>query len=110
MKHHVFKPIWIDNFNVKGERYEEQENLKIITVKPQLEYRAGLPPSFGDNIRYVLNAYRKAKSLVKKENIDVIHSNNFSPALAGSLISYFTGVSHINVFFFYKGLCFSVCI
>ena len=44
----------------------------------------------------MINAYKLGRSLVKKEKIDIIHSNNFSPALAGSLISYFSGASHIT--------------
>jgi len=88
--------VWVITSDVKNEDYQESENLKIITVKPTLEYKGGLPPSFTDNIRYVTNAYKLGRSLVKKENIDIIHSNNFSPALAGSLISYFSGTSHIT--------------
>jgi len=88
--------VWIITNNVKGERYQESENLKIITVKPTLEYKGGLPPSFSDNIRYVINAYRKGISLVKKEKIDIVHSNNFSPALVGSLISSFIKIPHIT--------------
>ena len=88
--------VWVITSDIKNEDYQESENLKIITVKPTLEYKGGLPPSFTDNIRYVINAYKLGRSLVKKENIDIIHSNNFSPALAGSLISYFSGTSHIT--------------
>lgn len=88
--------VWIITSDVKNEDYQESENLKIITVKPTLEYKGGLPPSFSDNIRYVINAYKLGRRLVKKEKIDIIHSNNFSPALAGSLISYFSRVSHIT--------------
>jgi len=88
--------VWVITNNVKGEKYEELENLKIITVNPTLEYKGGLPPTFADNIRYSINAYRKGRNVIKNENIDIIHSNNFSPALAGSLISYFTKTPHIT--------------
>jgi len=88
--------VWIITNNVKGEKYEESENLKIITVNPTLEYKGGLPPTFLDNIRYTINAYRKGRNIIKNEKIDIIHSNNFSPALAGSLISYFTKTPHIT--------------
>ncbi|MBM2818340.1 MAG: hypothetical protein HW410_22 [Nitrosarchaeum sp.] len=88
--------VWVITNNVKHEKYQETDNLKIITVKPSLEYKGGLPPSFLENIQYVINAYRKGTSIVKKEKIDIIHSNNFSPALAGSLISSITRVPHIT--------------
>jgi len=88
--------VWVITNNVKGEKYQESENLKIITVNPTLEYRGGLPPTFADNIRYTINAYRKGRKIIKNQNIDVIHSNIFSPALAGSIISYFTKTPHIT--------------
>jgi len=88
--------VWVITNNVKDEKYEESENLKIITVKPTIQYKGGLPPTFADNIRYTINAFQKGRSIIKNQNIDVIHSNNFSPALAGSLISYFTKTPHIT--------------
>jgi len=88
--------VWVITNKIKNESYQEADNLRIITVKPELEYSGGLPPSFTDNIRYVLNAFHKGRTIVKRESMDLIHSNNFSPALAGSLISYFTGVRHIT--------------
>jgi len=88
--------VWVITNYVKGERYEESENLKIITVNPTLEYKGGLPPTFLDNIRYALNAFQKGRNIIRNEKIDIIHSNNFSPALAGSLISYFTKTPHIT--------------
>ena len=91
--------VWVITNNVKGEKYAESENLKIITVNPTLEYKGGLPPTFLDNILYTINAFRKGRKLMKNQNIDLIHSNNFSPALAGSLISYFTKIPHIITIF-----------
>ncbi len=88
--------LWIITNNVKGEKYEETDNLKIITVNPTIQYKGALPPSFSENIQYVINAFRAGKSIVKKEKIDIIHSNNFSPALTGSILSYFTKKPHIT--------------
>jgi glycosyltransferase involved in cell wall biosynthesis len=88
--------VWVITNKVKNELYQDTDNLKILTVNPQLEYKGGLPPSFLDNVKYVVNSYRRGKSIIKNENIDLIHSNNFSPALAGSLLSYFTKIPHIT--------------
>ena len=85
--------------NVKGENYEESENLKIITVSPTIQYKGGLPPTFLDNIRYAINAFQKGRNIIKNQNIDLIHSNNFSPALAGSLLSNFTKKPHVITIF-----------
>ena len=88
--------VWVITNNVKGEKYQETENLKIITVNPTIQYKGGLPPTFLDNIRYVINAFKMGRKIIKNQNIDLIHSNNFSPALAGSLVSYFTKTPHIT--------------
>ena len=88
--------VWIITNNVKDEKYEESDNLKIIPVKPTIQYKGGLPPTFSDNIRYAINAFQKGRNIIKNETIDIIHSNNFSPALAGSLLSTFTKTPHIT--------------
>ena len=51
--------VWVITNNVNGEKYEESENLKIITVNPIIQYKGGLPPTFADNIRYAINAFQK---------------------------------------------------
>ena len=91
--------VWVITNNVRGEIYLESNSLKIITVSPTLEYKGGLPPTFLDNIRYVINAFNVGKKIIKNQDIDIIHSNNFSPALAGSLISYFTKKPHVITIF-----------
>lgn len=88
--------VWVITNNVKDEKYEDIDNLKIIKINPMLEYKGGLPPSFLDNIRYTINAIQKSRKIIKKYDIDLVHSNNFSPALAGSFISYFTNTPHIT--------------
>jgi glycosyltransferase involved in cell wall biosynthesis len=91
--------VWVITNNVRGEIYPKSDSLKIITVNPTLEYKGGLPPTFLDNIRYVINAFQVGKKIIKSQDIDIIHSNNFSPSLAGSLISYFTKKPHIITIF-----------
>ncbi|AJM91301.1 glycosyltransferase family 4 protein [Nitrosopumilus piranensis] len=91
--------VWVITNKVKGETYPNLANLKIIMVNPTLEYKGGLPPTFLDNIRYVINTFQAGKKIIKEQNIDIIHSNNFSPSLAGSLMSYFTKKPHIITIF-----------
>jgi len=88
--------VWVITNRVKGEEYTSQKNVKIIFVPPLLEYKGALPPSFKDNITYSLCALKTALSLIKKEKIDIIHSNNFAGALAGSMISMLTSKPHIT--------------
>ena len=97
--------LWIITNEIEGEKYPLHEDIKIILVSPKLEYYGGLPPSFSDNIRYTINAIRKGYSIIKKEKIDIIHSNNFAPALTGSILSSLTNVPHITTVHDIFSLC-----
>lgn len=67
---------------------EEVPN-QVIThrIKPKVEHRGGLPPSITHNLRYMVNAFLKGSELLRHYNFDVLHSNNFSPIIAGSALS-----------------------
>ena len=83
-------------YKIAGKNYQEHKNIKVIFVPPVLQYKGGLPPRFSDNIRYSINAIRQGLKIIKNENIDIIHSNNFAPALAGSILSSLTSKPHIT--------------
>ena len=65
----------------KGESYLTHKNIKIILVPPVLVYQGGLPPSIKNNFQYLVNATKMGLKIIKENDIDIIHSNNFTPAL-----------------------------
>jgi len=77
IKHKMSSP---EKFNLNG-------NLKIINVYPMVKHMGGLPPSTKDNLLYLLNATKAGLNTVKKYGIDIIHANNFTPIISGSLIA-----------------------
>ena len=89
--------VWIITNKIKGEMYPTHKNIKIIFVSPSLDFRGGHPPTFKDNMIYSLCAIIKGFSIIKKEKIEIIHSNNFAPALSGSVLSLLTSKPHITV-------------
>jgi len=97
--------IWLITNKLKNETYPSHENIKIIFVPPEIEYAGGMPPSFGENVRYSINAILKGISIIKNEKIDIIHSNNFAPALAGSILSSLTRKPHITAIHDVFSLC-----
>jgi len=97
--------VWVITNQIKGETYPSHQNIKIIFVPPLLEYKGGLPPGFGDNLKYSFSALRKCIFIIRKEKIDIIHSNNFAPALAGSMLSTLTGKPHITTVHDVFSLC-----
>ena len=97
--------VWVITNKIINEEYQTHEKIKIIFVPPTLEYKGGIPPGFSDNIRYAINAIKTGRSLIKKENINLIHSNNFAPAAAGSILSFFTSKPHITTIHDVFSLC-----
>jgi len=89
--------VWIITNKVIGEKYPPHENIKFIFVPPLIEYKGGHPPGFKDNIIYSIGAFRAGFSIIRKEKIDILQSNNFAPALAGSILSILTSKPHITV-------------
>ncbi len=88
--------VWVITNKMKNETYPKNKNLKIVFVPPLIEYKGGLPPNFLDNIRYTISAVRRGFSIIRHEKIDLIHSNNFSPALVGSILSTLTSTPHVT--------------
>lgn len=98
------KIIIITHF-VEGERYDIfHRNVRIHFVST-IKYEGGLPPSIVKNISFVSETFWLGIKLVKKEKIDVIHSNNFAPALVASLISTLTRCPHITALWDIFSLC-----
>ncbi|MDE1817947.1 MAG: glycosyltransferase family 4 protein [Thaumarchaeota archaeon] len=97
--------VWVITNKISNETYVNHKNINLVFVPPILEYRGGLPPGFLDNLRYTINAVRSGIRIIKKEQIDIIHSNNFAPALAGSILSYLTSKPHITAIHDVFSLC-----
>lgn len=97
--------VFVITNRIEGEDYKDTENVKTIFVPPTLQYKGGLPPGFSDNIRYAINAVREGLKTIKNEKIDIIHSNNFAPALAGSILSSLTSKPHITTVHDIFSLC-----
>jgi len=97
--------VFVITNKIKGEKYTEYKNLQIILVPPTIQYKGGLPPSFSDNISYTINAIIKGLKIIKNKKIDIIHSNNFAPALAGSFLSCLTSTPHITTVHDVFSLC-----
>jgi len=97
--------VWIITHRVENEDYTNfHKNVRIHFVSP-IKYEGGLPPSFKDNIKFTLQAIFSGLQIIKKENIDLIHSNNFSPALAGAILSNLTSKPHVTTVHDVFSLC-----
>jgi hypothetical protein len=59
----------------------------IHAVGPELDYAGGLPATFLGNILYVLRAVAVGLRVAKSNGFDIIHANNYSPILAGLILS-----------------------
>jgi len=97
--------VFVITNKIIGEKYENIQGIEISFVPPSFEYKGGIPPGFADNIRYSINAIRIGQRIIKKEKIDIIHSNNFAPAFAGSILSTLTSIPHVTTVHDVFSLC-----
>ena len=97
--------VWVITNKIMEETYDSKENLDIIFVKPTLSYDLGKLPSFSGNLRYTVNAIREGIKIINKYDIDIIHSNNFSPAIVGSILSTLTSKPHVTSIWDIFSLC-----
>ncbi len=97
--------VFVITNKIEGEDYQDIDNINVIFVPPVLQYKGGLPPRFSDNIRYSINTIRVGLKTIKQEKIDIIHSNNFAPALTGSILSSLTSKPHITTVHDIFSLC-----
>lgn len=88
--------VWVITSKMDQEVYESHKNIKIVFVPPLLDFAGGQVSTVKENVIYSLCALTKGISIIKKEKIDIIHSNSFSPALVGSTLSVLTSVPHIT--------------
>ena len=97
--------IWIITHKIENENYEDfHKNITIIFVS-SVKYEGGLPPTINENVKFIYSSFFQGLKLIKQEKIDLIHSNNFSPAFAASLISSFTKCPHITAVWDVFSLC-----
>jgi len=97
--------VWVMTNRIIDEKYPNNDNIEMIFVPPELEYKGGLPTSFYENLQYIINVILKAPRIIKKQKIDIIHSNNFSPTLAGAIVSSIIGKPHITTIHDIFSLC-----
>jgi len=65
-------------------------NLLLYDINPPLKYAGGLPATIRQNLSYLYNAVRFGLKIVKREDIDIIHTNNYTPVFAGTILSKLT--------------------
>ena len=75
--------------------HEIHEGIDIFRVGKMLQLSGTLPAGISSNVSYMFNAFFKAMSITKKEKIDIIHSNTYSPVFAAQLCSTITNTPHI---------------
>ena len=63
------------------------ERLNILGVNPSLPHKGQLSPSIRHNLEYITSSLIKGFKVIRKYQIDIIHSNSYSSIVAGSILS-----------------------
>lgn len=93
--------VWVITNKMEGIKTLEHENIHPIFVSLKKQSLEGMSLKKTETLRYNLSAIRAGLSIIKKEKIDIIHSNqNFGTfaALAGAILSILTRTPHIKIF------------
>jgi glycosyltransferase involved in cell wall biosynthesis len=85
--------VWVITHKFEGLEYKTHPNIKIIFVSSELPFGEN-KTSLSKTIWFTLAAIRAGLKIIKKEKIDIIHSNAIA-ALAGAWLSYLSSKKHI---------------
>ena len=77
----------------------EIERVKLFVVKPFLKDTYELPPSPTANLRYIANSLMTGAKIVKQNQIQLIHTNSYTPVFAGSILSKLKNIPMIALLF-----------
>jgi glycosyltransferase involved in cell wall biosynthesis len=77
--------------NLSTEDTAKYKNIIAHIVKPHLKEANQLPPSMYQNLAYLINSAIQGIKIIKKNKIEVIHTNAYTPAIAGSILRQLTG-------------------
>jgi len=80
---------------LRNVNYPKHEKIKIIFVSPPREYEGGKRIKIKDFVQDNWNAIKIGLSLIKKEKIDIIHSNSPYFPIAGAILSFLKSTPHI---------------
>jgi len=86
--------VWV--ITNKYENYEspKKENIHIKYISSPQIITENKHWELKDKIRFTLNAVKAGISIIRKENIQIIHSNPTYPAIVGSILSFLTSTPH----------------
>ncbi|MEM4000666.1 MAG: glycosyltransferase family 4 protein [Saccharolobus sp.] len=86
--------IYVIRHKILNENKYEGRNrnirIRIHSIFPPVEHKGGLPASILQNLLYFFNCLRISITLIKKEQIDIIHANSYTPILVGWILSRLT--------------------
>src|SRR3989304_1131277 len=85
--------VWVITHKFQGLEYKTHPNIKIVFVSSELPFGEN-KTSLSATIRFTLAAIRAGLKIIKKEKINIIHSNAIA-ALAGAWLSYLSSKKHI---------------
>jgi len=86
--------VWVLTHKFASQEYKPHPNINFVFVSSDLSFKELRKTSITKTIRFSLAVLKKGLDIVKKEKIDIIHSNAIA-GLAGSLLAFFSSKPHI---------------
>lgn len=73
-------------------------SLHIHRIGSEMTLRHGHFPTLAQQTMYVLGAVAEGRRIIRGKDIDIIHANTLSPAIAGAALSIISGLPLVNTF------------
>ncbi|MGI0020933.1 MAG: glycosyltransferase family 4 protein [Nitrososphaera sp.] len=73
-------------------------SLHVHRIGPETSLRHGHFPTLAQQAAYVPGAVAEGCRIIRRQDIDVIHANTLSPAIAGTALSMISGLPLVNTF------------
>jgi len=91
--------IYVISQNIEGEsNFDNINGIVIYRVGPNISFSGNLPTNFSENLGYLIMSLLVGIDLIRKKNINLIHSNTYIPVLSGTLCSIITKIPHVVTF------------
>lgn len=88
--------VYVITQKLANEKSTETINgIKIFRVGNKIDTSGTLPTGISDNLSFFVGSFLKGIQIVKKNKIDLIHSNTYVPTISAHLCSRITRVPHI---------------
>ena len=70
--------------------------VKIHAIKPEVENKGTVLFTYGQQVAYIINAFREGREVLKRNMIDIMHANTYTPIIPAAILGKISQVPVIS--------------